>query len=93
MRDSAETTIPTALIVVGPSNSTYTNIVRSVETQLQEELDVGIVDIVPSQIVNLKSALKLINNHVTDVSLTTEEDGLPKQEQVCSLIGYDRSLF
>ncbi|KAL8850711.1 MAG: hypothetical protein Q9221_004359 [Calogaya cf. arnoldii] len=91
--DSAETTIPTALIVVGPSNSTYTNIVRSVETQLQEELDVGIVDIVPSQIVNLKSALKLINNHVTDVSLTTEEDGLPKQEQSSRRLNYDLQVL
>ncbi|KAL8651971.1 MAG: hypothetical protein Q9226_004462, partial [Calogaya cf. arnoldii] len=89
----AKTTIPTALIVVGPSNSTYTNIVRSVETQLQEELDVAVVNIVPSQIVNLKSALKLINNHVTDASLTTEEDGLPKQEQSSRRLNYDLQLL
>lgn len=92
MRDSIEAGIPTALIVVGPSNSTYTNIVRSVEAQLQEKLNVAVVNIVPSQIVNLKSALKFINNHVTNAALTTEEDGLPKLEQVCSLIGDDRSL-
>ncbi|KAI4280883.1 MAG: hypothetical protein L6R38_004103 [Xanthoria sp. 2 TBL-2021] len=88
-----EAGIPTALIVVGPSNSTYTNIVRSVEAQLQEKLNVAVVNIVPSQIVNLKSALKFINNHVTNAALTTEEDGLPKLEQSSRRLNYDLQVL
>lgn len=92
MKDSTETTIPTAFLVAGPSNSTYTNIVRSVEAQLQEILDVAIVNIIPSQIVNLKSAIKFINNQVTDAVLTIEEDDMSKHEQVYPLMREDRSL-
>lgn len=92
MKDSTETTVPTAFLVVGPSNSTYTNIVRSVEAQLQEILDVAIVNIIPSQIVNLKSAIKFINNQVTDAALTIEEDDMSKHEQVYPLMREDRSL-
>ncbi len=92
MKDSTETTIPTAFLVAGPSNSMYTNIVRSVEAQLQEILDVAIVNIIPSQIVNLKSAIKFINNQVTDAALTIEEDDMSKHEQVHPLMREDRSL-
>ena len=70
----------------------YTNIVRSVEAQLQEILDVAIVNIIPSQIVNLKSAIKFINNQVTDAALTIEEDDMSKHEQVHPLMREDRSL-
>ncbi|KAL8887162.1 MAG: hypothetical protein Q9215_005219 [Flavoplaca cf. flavocitrina] len=88
-----EASVPTALIVIGPSNSTYTNIVRSVEAQLQEKLDVALVDIAPSQIVNLKSALKFINNRVTGAALTVEEDGLPRHEQSSRRLNYDLQVL
>ncbi|KAL8672188.1 MAG: hypothetical protein Q9168_003352 [Polycauliona sp. 1 TL-2023] len=89
----AEATIPTALIVVGPSDSTYTNIVRSVESRLQEKLDVAVMDIVPSQIANLKSALKFINAHVTNAASTSKEDGLPKHEQANRRLNYDLQVL
>ncbi|CAO1597974.1 Origin recognition complex subunit 3 [Xanthoria calcicola] len=88
-----ETTIPTAFLVAGPSNSTYTNIVRSVEAQLQEILDVAIVNIIPSQIVNLKSAIKFINNQVTDAVLTIEEDDMSKHEQSSRRLNYDLQIL
>ncbi|KAL8999689.1 MAG: hypothetical protein Q9169_001506 [Polycauliona sp. 2 TL-2023] len=93
MRESAEVTIPTALIVVGPSSSTYTNVVRSVELQLQEKIDLAVVNIIPSQTVNLKSALKLINSHVTNASLIGEQDGLPKHEQANRRLNYDLQVL
>lgn len=93
MKDSTETTIPTAFLVVGPSNSTYTNIVRSVKAQLQEILDVAIVNIIPSQIVNLKSAIKFINTQVTDAALTIEEDDMSKHEQSSRRLNYDLQIL
>ncbi|KAL8862917.1 MAG: hypothetical protein Q9178_000859 [Gyalolechia marmorata] len=86
---STEATIPTALITVGPSNSTYTKIVRSIETRLQKEHDVVVTNIVPSQTTNLKSALKFINNHVTGAALTAEEDHLSKHEKFGRRLNYD----
>ncbi|KAL8912362.1 MAG: hypothetical protein Q9171_002649 [Xanthocarpia ochracea] len=89
---STEATIPTALITVGPDNSTYTTIVRSIETRLQKEHDVVVTNIVPSQTTNLKSALKFINNHVTGAALTAEGDHLSKHEKVESSTSDDHLL-
>ncbi|KAL8699426.1 MAG: hypothetical protein Q9224_001418 [Gallowayella concinna] len=89
----SEALIPSALIVVGPSNSTYTNIVRSIETRLQPQVDFVVVNIVPSQVVNLKSVLKLINTHATGAAAIAEEDDGSRHEQHGRLLNYDLQIL
>ncbi|KAL8682151.1 MAG: hypothetical protein Q9186_001772 [Xanthomendoza sp. 1 TL-2023] len=89
----SEALIPSALIVVGPSNSTYTNIVRSIETHLQPQVDFVVVNIVPSQVVNLKSVLKLINTHATGAAAIAEEDDGSRHEQHGRLLNYDLQIL
>lgn len=43
-----------------------------------------VVNMVPSQITNLKSALKLINSHAMGAAAISEEDNMSKHEQVLS---------
>ncbi|KAL8774700.1 MAG: hypothetical protein Q9209_000639 [Squamulea sp. 1 TL-2023] len=92
MADNHEAT-QAALIVVGPSNSIYTNIIHSVETRLQKEHNIVVVNIIPSQIVNLKSALKFINGHVTGVASTIEDDNLPMHGKSGRKLNYDLQIL
>lgn len=82
MRDSSEASIPSALISVGTSNSTFTNLVHAVKTRLQAEQTLPVINLIPSQTTNLKSALKLINSHASGAAANAEEDGVLKHEQV-----------
>ncbi|KAL8777458.1 MAG: hypothetical protein Q9213_007855 [Squamulea squamosa] len=62
-------------------------------TSLTEEHDVMVVNIDPSQITNLKSALKHINGHVMGVASPIEEDDLPKHGKSGRKWNYDLQIL
>ncbi|KAL9604833.1 MAG: hypothetical protein Q9219_000281 [cf. Caloplaca sp. 3 TL-2023] len=81
----AGSSIPSGLITTGHSSSVYTSLVSAISERLKPRLKAAVVNIIPSQVSNLKSVLKLINSRATDTDLDGEEDDLPKPDQVLSI--------
>ncbi|KAL9593677.1 MAG: hypothetical protein Q9179_005755 [Wetmoreana sp. 5 TL-2023] len=79
---SSEAAIPLGLIIVGPNTTAYTNIVRSLSLRLEQDRQAIVVDIVPSQATNLKSALKLINSHAANKDSDVEAEDPIRHDQV-----------
>ncbi|KAL8936381.1 MAG: hypothetical protein Q9211_004215 [Gyalolechia sp. 1 TL-2023] len=77
-------TIPAGLITVGSSSSFYASHVSLISTKLKLQRRAAIVTLVPSQVSNLKSALKLINSRATGSDLNKEDDDQQKLNQVLS---------
>ncbi|KAL8985823.1 MAG: hypothetical protein Q9177_004331, partial [Variospora cf. flavescens] len=86
-----ESGIPSGLVTTGPSGSVFASIVASVTSQFKLERKISAVNIVPSQVSNLKAALKLINDRATDSGLDAEDDQ-HKHEKVL-LLWIDRIPF
>ena len=92
--DSLDATIPAGLIPVGPSNTAYSDLVRSITPRFELERDEVVVDIVPSQVFNLKAALKLINSRVEDLKETSGlEDSLGDGQVSSSTVQSDPHAF
>lgn len=79
-----ESAIPSGLISTGPSSSVFPSIVSSVAARLRLEHRTTVVNIMPSQVSNLKAALKLINTAATNSDPDAEDD-LQNNEQVYML--------
>ncbi|KAI4114416.1 MAG: hypothetical protein LQ345_004789 [Seirophora villosa] len=74
LRRLRESAIPSGLVTTGPSGSVFASIVASVTAQMKLDRKISTVNIIPSQVSNLKSALKLINNRATDSDPDAEDD-------------------
>ncbi|KAL9008998.1 MAG: hypothetical protein Q9173_005933 [Seirophora scorigena] len=82
-----ESAIPSGLVTTGPSGSVFASTVASVTTQLKLDRKISTVNIIPSQVSNLKAALKLINNRATDSDPDAEDD-LQNHEQYAYMTHY-----
>lgn len=91
LRRLRESAIPSGLVTTGPSGSVFASIVASVTAQLKLDRKISTVNIIPSQVSNLKAALKLINNRATDSDFDAEDD-LQNHGQVFPFANYYLSL-
>ncbi|KAL8944170.1 MAG: hypothetical protein Q9216_000594 [Gyalolechia sp. 2 TL-2023] len=93
MKPLAGSAIPSGLITVGSNSSTYANLVSSVSTELQLQRRTAVISLVPSQVSNLKSALKLINSRATGSDFNVEGDDQPKLNQRTRRLNYDLHIL
>ncbi|KAL8842391.1 MAG: hypothetical protein Q9170_000519 [Blastenia crenularia] len=84
LEGSVGSAIPSGLITVGPSSSIFANLVSSVSARLKLQRKVSVINVIPSQTSNLKSALKLINSRGTGFDVDAENDNQPEVYQVLS---------
>ncbi|KAL8694041.1 MAG: hypothetical protein Q9218_001219 [Villophora microphyllina] len=91
-RIGSEAAIPSALVVVGPNSSPFANVVRSVTSSLGSEDKAIVISIAPSQIGNLKAALKLINSYATSPG-SYSEPGVLTSHQYGRHLNYDLQIL
>ncbi|KAL9020968.1 MAG: hypothetical protein Q9185_001795 [Variospora sp. 1 TL-2023] len=87
-----ESGIPSGLVTTGPSGSVFASIVASVTSQFKLERKISAVNIIPSQVSNLKAALKLINDRATDSGPDAEDDQ-HKHEKRRPRLSYDLQIL
>lgn len=91
--DSAGPEIPSGLITIGSSSSSYANLVSSISTKIKPQRRAAVINLIPSQVSNLKSALRLINSQATDSDLNLEDDHQPKLDQRGRRLNYDLQIL
>lgn len=79
---SSEAIIPSALVIVGPNSSPFTSIAQAVALRLRREDKAIVISTTPSEITNLKAALKLINSYATTSSSRSGNSDGPRRDQV-----------
>ncbi|KAI4260429.1 MAG: hypothetical protein LQ352_000291 [Teloschistes flavicans] len=92
-RSSSEAIIPSALVIVGPNSSPFTSIAQAVALRLRREDKAIVISTTPSEITNLKAALKLINSYATTSSSRSGNSDGPRRDQYGRHLNYDLQIL
>ncbi len=87
--------IPAGLIVANPGAETYSSLIDAIAEHLRGQEKATVVNLTSSQITNLKSVLKYINQHATnqDVAMADEETAFDLQKVVRIHLFYECAIY